>query len=64
MTWIARKMNKWVLDQIKPETSLKAKLKLSYFGHNMRRQGSLENKKTIVLRKIESKREKRKTNMR
>lgn len=38
-------MNKWALEKIKSETSLEAKmtrLKLSYFGHMVRRQGSLE----------------------
>ena len=51
--WIARKTNKWVLDQIKPELSLEANmLKLkSYFGHIMRQQDSLE--KTTMLGKVE-----------
>lgn len=51
----ARKINKWVIEQIKPETSLEAnvtKQKLSYFRHIMRREDSLEN--TIILGKIES----------
>ena len=46
-------MNKWVIEQIKPETSLEAKMtevKMPYFGHIMRRHASLE--KTIVLGKI------------
>lgn len=40
-----RATNKWVPEQINPETSLeakRAKLKLSYLGHIMRRQGFLE----------------------
>ena len=51
--WTARKINKWVLEQIKPEQSLEAKmlkLRLSYFGHIMRSQDSLE--KTIMLGKV------------
>ena len=51
--WTARKMNKWVLEQIKPELLLRAKmikLRLSYFGHIMKRQDSLE--KTIMLGKV------------
>ena len=50
--WAARKMDKWVLEQIKPELPPEAKmikLRLSYFGHIKRRQDSLE--KTIVLGK-------------
>ena len=45
-------MNKWVLEQMKCETFLETeitKLKLSYFRHVVRRQGSSE--KTIVLGK-------------
>ena len=41
---MARKMNKGVLDQSKPEFSLearKSKLRLSYFVHLLRRTGSL-----------------------
>ena len=43
--WTERRTNKSVLQEIKPECSLEApmvKLKLSYFGHIMRRQESLE----------------------
>ena len=43
-SWPAKKMNKWVLEQINPEILLEAeitKLKLSYFGHIIS-QGSLE----------------------
>ena len=38
-------IKEWVLEQIKPEAPLEAKmikLRLSYFGHLMRRQDSLE----------------------
>ena len=58
--WTALNMNRWVLEQIKPETSLEAKmtkLKLFYFGHIMRTQGSLEN--TMMLRKTECSRKTR-----
>ena len=43
--WTTRKMNKWVLEHIKPETLLETKTtkpKLPRFGHVMRRQGSWE----------------------
>ena len=59
-------MNKWVLEQIKTITLLKAKmtkLKLSYFGHIMRRQGSL-GKKTATLGKTEGSRKRGRKNMR
>lgn len=55
-------MNKCILKQVKPETTLEAKmtkLKLFYFWNIMRRQGSLE--ETILLRKLESSRKKVKT---
>ena len=58
-------MKKRVPEQIKPETSLQAKmttLKLSCFGHIMRRQGSLE--KTTMLGRIESSRKRGRPNMR
>ena len=48
--WTEKRTNKFVLQEIKPESSLEAsmvKLKLSYFGHIMRRQDSLE--KEIML---------------
>ena len=57
-------MNKWVLEQIKPELSLEAKmvkLRLSSFGHVMRRQDSLE--KTIILGKVEGSRKRGRPNM-
>ena len=52
--WTARRSNQSILREIRPEYSLKRlmlKLKLQYFGHLMRRTGSLE--KTLVLGKIE-----------
>lgn len=66
--WIpgtARKANKCVLEQMKPEISLKAKmtkLKQSYFRHIMRRQVSLE--KTITLERIEFSRKRGRPNLR
>lgn len=48
--WTYRNTNKCILEQIKPETLLEAKmrkLKLSNFGHIIRRQGYLE--KTVIL---------------
>ena len=44
-----RQKDERVLEQIKPETSLEAKmtiLRLSCFGHIMRRRDSLEKRKT------------------
>ena len=58
-------MNRWVLEQIKPEISLEAKmtkLKLSYFRHIMRRQGVLEN--ATMLGKMEGRRGRGRSNMR
>ena len=52
--WLARRSNQSILEEIKPEYSLKGlmlKLKLQYFGHLMRRINSLE--KTLMLGKIE-----------
>ena len=54
MPWTARRLDQWVLEQIKPQLSLQAKMikvRLSYFAHTMRRQVSLE--KTIMLGKVE-----------
>lgn len=54
-------MNNWVLEHIRPKTSLDekmTKLKLAYFKHMMRRQYSLE--KTIMLGKKTRQQEKRK----
>ena len=52
--WTARRSNQLILKEISPEYSLgglMVKLNLQYFGHLMRRAGSLE--KTLMLRKIE-----------
>ena len=52
--WNARRSNQSILQEISPGCSFKGlmlKLKLQYFGHLMRRTGSLE--KTLVLGKIE-----------
>ena len=62
--WVARKVNKWVLDQIKPELSLEAKmlkLRLSCFGHIISREDSLE--KTIIVRKVEGSTKRGRPNM-
>ena len=58
--WIARRSNQSVLKEINPEYSLEGlmlKLELQYFGHPMRRPGSLE--KTLMLGKIERRRRRR-----
>lgn len=58
-TWTARKTNIPAREQMKPETSLAAKmtkLKLFCLGHIMREQGSLG--KTVMQRKRESSGEK------
>ena len=55
--WTARKSNQSILKEISPEYSLAVlmlKLKLQYFGHQMRSAGSLE--KTLVVGKIEGRR--------
>ena len=55
--WIARRSNQSILKEISPGCSLEGlmlKLKLQYFGHQMRRVDSLE--KTLMFGKIESKR--------
>ena len=59
--WTAKRSNQSILKKISPEYSLEGlirsevlKLKLQYFGHLMRRAGSLE--KTLILGKIEGKR--------
>ena len=52
--WIARRSNQSILKEISPQYSLEGlmlKLKLKYFGHLMRRAGSLE--KTLMPGKIE-----------
>ena len=55
--WTARRSNQSILKEISPGCSLEGlmvKLKLQYFGHLMRRAGSLE--KTLMLGKIEGRR--------
>ena len=55
--WTARRSNQSILKEISPGCSLEGmmlKLKLQYFGHLMRRMGSLE--KTLMLGKIEGRR--------
>ena len=55
--WTARRSNQSILKEVSPEYSLEGlmlKLKLQYFGHLMGRVNTLE--KTLMLRKIESKR--------
>ena len=50
VSWTARRSNQSILKETSPEYSLKGlmlKLKLQYFGHLMRRAGSLE--KTLML---------------
>ena len=58
VTWIARRSNQSNLKEIDPEFSLEGlmlNLKLQYFGHLMGSADSLE--KTLMLRKIEGRRE-------
>ena len=55
--WTARRSNQSILKEINPEYSLERltlKLKLQYFGHQMRRTDSLQ--KTLMLGKIECRR--------
>ena len=57
--WTARRSNQFILKEISPEYSLEGvmlKLKLQYFGHQMRRTDSFE--KTLMLGKIEGRRRK------
>ena len=61
----ARTSNQSILKEINPEYSLEGlmlKLKLQYFGHLMQRIDSLE--KTLMLRKIESRRRRGRQKMR
>ena len=59
----ARRSNQSVLKEINPEYSLeRLMIKLQYFGHLMQRANSLE--KTLMLRKIESKRRRGQQRMR
>ena len=55
--WAARRSNRSIIKEIKPEYSLEGqmlKLKLQYFDHLMQRADSLE--KTLMLGKIEGRR--------
>ena len=63
--WTARRFNLSILKEISPEYSLEGlmlKLKLQYFGHQMRRTDSLE--KTLMLGKIEGRRRRGQQRMR
>ena len=63
--WTARRSSQFILRKIRPEYSLEGlmlKLKLQYFGHVMRRTDSLE--KTLMLGKIEGRRERKRQRMR
>ena len=61
----ARRSNQSILKEFSPEYSLEGlmlKLKLQYFGHLMRRAGSLE--KTLMLGKMEGRRRRGRQRMR
>ena len=63
--WTARKFNQSILKEISPGCSLEGlmlKLKLQYFGHQMRRADSFE--KTLKLGKIEGRRRRGRQRMR
>ena len=63
--WIARRSNQSILKEISPGISLEGmmlKLKLQYFGHLMRRVGSLE--KTLMLGGIRGRRKRQRQRMR
>ena len=63
--WTAGRSNQSILKEINPEYSLEGlmlKLKLQYFGHSVRRTGSLE--KTLMLGKIEGRRRRGRQRMR
>ena len=63
--WTARRSNQSILKEISPECSLKGlmlKLELQYFGLLMQRTDSLE--KTLMLKKIESRRRRERQRMR
>ena len=60
VSWTARRSNQSILKEINPKYSLEGlmlKPKLQYFGHLMRTANSLE--KTLMLGKIEGRREKK-----
>ena len=63
--WTARRINQSILKEISPGCSLEGlmlKLKLQYFGHLMGKTNSFE--KTLVLGKIEGRRERGRQRMR
>ena len=62
--WTARRSNQSILKEINPRISLEGmlKLKLQYFGHLMRRVGSLE--KTLMLGGIGGRRKRGRQRMR
>ena len=61
--WTARRSNQSILKEISPEYSLEGlMLNLQYFGHVIRSTDSLE--KTLMLRKIEDGRRRRRQRMR
>ena len=63
--WTARRSNQSILKEISAGCSLEGlmlKLKLQYFGHLMRRDGSFE--KTLMLGKIEGRRRRGRQRMR
>ena len=63
--WTVRRSNQPILKEINPEYSLEVfvlRLKLQYFGHEIRRADSLE--KTLMLGKIEVKRRRGQQRMR
>ena len=63
--WSVRRSNQFILKEINPGCSLEGlmqKLKLQYFGHLMWRADSFE--KTLMLRKIESRRRREQQRMR
>ena len=65
VSWTARRHNQSILEEIRPEYSLEGlmlKLKLQYFGHLMQRTDSME--KTLMLGKIEGRRERKRQRMR
>ena len=63
--WTAKRSNQSILKEISPEYSLEGlmlKLRLQYFGHLMRRTGSLE--KSLMLGKTDNRRKKGQQRMR
>ena len=63
--WLARRSNQSILKEVSPDYSLERlmlKLKLQYFGHEMRRSDSLE--KTLMPGKIEGRRRRGQPRMR